>query len=101
MLTAKLWIGLGEKGNNRAPVLVCSSMKTLLICILATAGVAIAQENPNPLSAFNKRAYGQVKAWLLGSAEKMPEENYNFKPTDRSEERRVGKECRSRWSPYH
>ena len=29
------------------------------------------------------------------------EEN-NIKPTeDRSEERRVGKECRSRWSPYH
>src|SRR2546427_4472713 len=23
------------------------------------------------------------------------------RPTDRSEERRVGKECRSRWSPYH
>src|SRR2546422_10417661 len=22
-------------------------------------------------------------------------------PVDRSEERRVGKECRSRWSPYH
>ena len=22
-------------------------------------------------------------------------------PMDRSEERRVGKECRSRWSPYH
>src|SRR5256885_11256972 len=22
-------------------------------------------------------------------------------PTNRSEERRVGKECRSRWSPYH
>ena len=22
-------------------------------------------------------------------------------PTYRSEERRVGKECRSRWSPYH
>ena len=22
-------------------------------------------------------------------------------PSDRSEERRVGKECRSRWSPYH
>src|SRR2546428_12425194 len=26
----------------------------------------------------------------------------DFTPTDtRSEERRVGKECRSRWSPYH
>ena len=23
------------------------------------------------------------------------------KPEARSEERRVGKECRSRWSPYH
>ena len=23
------------------------------------------------------------------------------KPAQRSEERRVGKECRSRWSPYH
>ena len=27
---------------------------------------------------------------------------YNSSPLDmRSEERRVGKECRSRWSPYH
>ena len=27
--------------------------------------------------------------------------NYNIIQIDRSEERRVGKECRSRWSPYH
>ena len=25
----------------------------------------------------------------------------SFRHTARSEERRVGKECRSRWSPYH
>ena len=25
----------------------------------------------------------------------------NYYAFDRSEERRVGKECRSRWSPYH
>ena len=25
----------------------------------------------------------------------------SFEEFDRSEERRVGKECRSRWSPYH
>src|SRR2546426_11346974 len=25
----------------------------------------------------------------------------SFPPAQRSEERRVGKECRSRWSPYH
>ena len=30
----------------------------------------------------------------------VPEEEEKKKGT-RSEERRVGKECRSRWSPYH
>ena len=28
-------------------------------------------------------------------------ESPDISPTGRSEERRVGKECRSRWSPYH
>ena len=28
-------------------------------------------------------------------------ENVNESDAERSEERRVGKECRSRWSPYH
>ncbi len=64
---------------------------TLLIFLLAPAAVALAQENPptaavasqdNPLSAHNKVVYGGVKNILLRSAEKMPEENYNFKPTD-------------------
>ncbi|MFY9582950.1 MAG: DinB family protein [Candidatus Acidiferrales bacterium] len=54
--------------------------RTLLICLLAPAAVAWSQDNP--LSAFNKGVYGPVKNILLRSAEKMPEENYNFKPTD-------------------
>ena len=29
------------------------------------------------------------------------DETKQFAATPRSEERRVGKECRSRWSPYH
>ena len=28
-------------------------------------------------------------------------QTFDHKRFDRSEERRVGKECRSRWSPYH
>jgi len=55
-------------------------MRTLIVCILATAGLAAAQDNP--LTAFNKRSYGQLKTWLLGSAEKMPAENYAWQPTD-------------------
>ncbi len=55
-------------------------MRTFLICLLAPAAVAIAQENP--LSTFNKMAYGQISGVLLASAEKMPAENYSFKPTE-------------------
>ena len=32
---------------------------------------------------------------------KKPEQPNNKSDRSRSEERRVGKECRSRWSPYH
>jgi uncharacterized damage-inducible protein DinB len=61
---------------------------TLLICLLAAVAVAVAQDKPaataqdNPLSAYNKVVYSGVKGILLRSAEKMPEENYSFKPTD-------------------
>ena len=53
---------------------------TLLLCLLAPAMIAQAQDNP--LSAFNKRGYGRTKSILLRSAEKMPEENYSFRPVD-------------------
>jgi uncharacterized damage-inducible protein DinB len=63
----------------------------LLICLLAPAAAALGQDNPapaavaspgNPLSAHNRTIYGGVKAILLRSAEKMPDANYGFKPTD-------------------
>jgi uncharacterized damage-inducible protein DinB len=64
-------------------------LRTILICLLVSAAVALAQNKPaaassqnNPLSTFNKLAYGHVKDVLLRSADKMPEENYNFRPTD-------------------
>jgi len=64
-------------------------LRTLLICLLAPATVALAQDKPaaapppaNPFSTFNKEAYGFLKDVLLRSAEKMPAENYSFKPTD-------------------
>jgi uncharacterized damage-inducible protein DinB len=55
-------------------------MRTLVLCLLATAAVALAQDNP--LTAFNKMASERVRGILLRSAEKMPEENFSFKPTD-------------------
>lgn len=62
-------------------------VRMLVLCLLVPAGVSLAQEKPaaspeNPLSTWNKVAYGRVKDVLLKSAEKMPEENYGFKPVD-------------------
>jgi uncharacterized damage-inducible protein DinB len=45
-------------------------------------GEQASQVNPNPFSTFNKFAYARLKTILVSSAEKMPEENYNFKPTE-------------------
>jgi len=36
----------------------------------------------NPFTTFNKLAYARLKTVLVSSAEKMPEEDYNFKPTE-------------------
>jgi uncharacterized damage-inducible protein DinB len=55
----------------------------MLLCLLAVP-VLSQEKQPadNPLSAFTKRVYGFQKSVLLRSAEKMPEENYSFKPVD-------------------
>ena len=42
----------------------------------------------------------QVGACIVSQDNKILSMGYNGLPR-RSEERRVGKECRSRWSPYH
>ncbi len=56
-------------------------MRKLFICICLLAPIA-AWSQENPLSTFTKHIYGFQKDILIRSAEKMPEESYNFKPTD-------------------
>lgn len=69
-------------------------LRLLSICVLAAAaarsyGQIVGQKaDPgyvlpieNPLSAWNKHMYAQLKTILLRSADEMPEENYGFKPT--------------------
>ena len=55
---------------------------------------------------MNKKAYygqfgGQYVAESLMNTLQELDQAYEEAIHDRSEERRVGKECRSRWSPYH
>jgi uncharacterized damage-inducible protein DinB len=60
----------------------------LLIALLILPALALAQDKPapaptkDPLSTFTKGVYAPVTIIILHAAEKMPEENYSFKPTD-------------------
>src|SRR6266851_4342192 len=40
------------------------------------------QASQGPFSTYDKIFYARMKTILVSSAEKMPEENYNFKPTE-------------------
>src|SRR3712207_9187057 len=42
-----------------------------------------------------------IKMGATGATTLLFKDNKFVMPASRSEERRVGKECRSRWSPYH
>lgn len=59
-------------------------------CLLVLAASVLAQDKTtaksstqnNPLSTTNKQFYEGMKAMLLLSSQKVPEEYYSFKPTD-------------------
>src|SRR3712207_9035655 len=50
-------------------------------------------------TGFNIEGFEDILDNLFIAGAKV--ENKTLKTSGRSEERRVGKECRSRWSPYH
>ena len=72
-------------------------MRDVLETLLSAEGyrVDLAKTGEEGLDAYTKRAYDTV---LLDVS--MPGIG-GLRALGRSEERRVGKECRSRWSPYH
>ena len=60
-----------------------------LAALMALPGAVLAQEKPqaqstppaNPITTSNKGLYSFVSGAVVGGAQKMPEENYSFKPT--------------------
>ncbi len=70
----------------------------LLIFLVVAVTVGFSQEKPatpaaptaassttavdNPFSSYNKKVWAGLKDTILRSTEKMPEENYGFKPTE-------------------
>src|SRR2546430_13159304 len=76
------------------PICSQSRLRRLLATLLLIAPLARAADfNVRPTPAWVERADAGVSATARSGVAGIL--------TDRSEERRVGKECRSRWSPYH
>src|SRR5256886_17566685 len=82
---AKLSEGLTAGAKHQALLGVTGSGKTFTV-----ANVIKNVNKPTLVISHNKTLAAQLYAEFKG-----------FFPNNRSEERRVGKECRSRWSPYH
>jgi uncharacterized damage-inducible protein DinB len=58
-------------------------MPITIVAALLTAVCLLKAQEVNPLSVEARDAYTTVKNDILKSAEKMPEENYGFKPAPR------------------
>ena len=64
---------------------------------------------PDPLAMAGTKKFEQVVQPQSADVKELPAFSFSFfdpearayRTLKRSEERRVGKECRSRWSPYH
>src|SRR2546427_6522962 len=95
-------IAVGRDGRTSAPVMREAVLKGLLGCGLDVVDIGIC---PTPLLYFALFTL-PVGGGVMITASHNPPEYNGFKlclgkDSLRSEERRVGKECRSRWSPYH
>src|SRR5256885_7454181 len=66
---------------------------------LRDAAAVLGAGEADLLADHPEQGRGRIDVDLVGLAVDCQAHCYSF--MSRSEERRVGKECRSRWSPYH
>src|SRR5437016_12886637 len=73
-----------------------------VICELLRRGFSL--QRVRKVMRFLQREFGKRLAETVSGASEyhlLTDGSTLYLETSRSEERRVGKECRSRWSPYH
>ena len=75
-----------------------------LLSQLKAAGVQVKTVNDEISDADKRQLLDSLRQERVAAPRKITvtrRETSTIRQNDRSEERRVGKECRSRWSPYH
>src|SRR3712207_3675914 len=82
-----------------------SGLALLIALILVLAGCGNGEQAQNDASGTNEPQESSAGTTAVGGSTTATTatvaDDQEFTPIVRSEERRVGKECRSRWSPYH
>ena len=64
---------------------ICRTVTAMLLCMFIAAPAALAADETKPANVFtdhNRMMWSYMKQIILRSAEKMPEENYAFRPAD-------------------
>src|SRR2546426_1102301 len=92
---------LSHAGPNREKEM--SMRREVAVLVAALAGAAPprgAEAQATGMPSYNA-PYRAFQRSELGGVFSFPEGGGTAFEGVRSEERRVGKECRSRWSPYH
>ena len=99
------------KFSEKVSHLQASAIREILKFTSDPEVISFAAGNPSPeafpVDELNRISEEIFKENPIGALQYSLTEGYNplrdllKKELERSEERRVGKECRSRWSPYH
>src|SRR2546422_2275707 len=92
--TARQLRAAGQVNRDQGPFLARRVQKSVLNILLLL----------HVVSLFRRHPQNRSSAGVLLAPEAQIAETIDRRPTrslHESEERRVGKECRSRWSPYH
>ena len=71
---------------NRRLAVLFAAFSAVPVAVLAQTSTPAPAQTPavtvaNPISASNGKMYTMLSGVLIAAAEKMPEENYSFKPT--------------------
>ena len=77
-----------------------NTFTSLLLIFAVLFAITTSCNDDETYADLRDRENKQIDSFLKTGAKIESEEKGEFL-LDRSEERRVGKECRSRWSPYH
>ena len=89
---------LRHKRRQRNQIIAYTAVGIMIL--LLAVGIAFAVSKITSMSRNQEEQQNKVDE-ILSDEETIQAPTESQETVVRSEERRVGKECRSRWSPYH